>query len=268
MAKTETLRRGVLPALPKRPRNLFPLWLTAVLALMWIFIHDLDLSFQALIYGASDMVEYFSRYTSPDLSHLSRYLGLMLETLATALWGTFFALVVASLLAPLAARNLALNRFTYRAARELLNFMRAMPDLLLALIFVAAIGLGPLPGALALGVHTAGFLGKFFAESMERVDIGVYEALTATGARLPQRIMYAAWPSILREAAGYVLYIFDRNVRMASVLGMVGAGGIGLALHDTLRMFNYGQSATLILVILGTIMLIDYASTWLRGRLS
>lgn len=268
MDKIESIPRDALPALPKRPRNLFPVWLAAVLALMWFFIFDLDLSFEALLYGASDMVEYFSRYTTPDLSHLPRYLGLMVVTLATALWGTFFALVVASVVAPMAARNLAPNRAVYRAARELLSFMRAMPDLLLALIFVAAIGLGPLPGALALGVHTAGFLGKFFAESMERVDTGVYEALTATGAVLPQRIMFAAWPSILREAAGYTLYIFDRNVRMASVLGMVGAGGIGLALHDTLRLFDYGQSATLILVILVTIMLIDYASTWLRGRLS
>ena len=79
--------------------------------------------------------------------------------------------------------------------------------------------------------------------------------------------MYAGWPSILREALGYTLYILDRNVRMASVLGLVGAGGIGLALHDTLRLFDYGQSAALILVILATILIIDYASAWLRGRL-
>ncbi|MDO8777801.1 MAG: ABC transporter permease subunit [Burkholderiaceae bacterium] len=143
----------------------------------------------------------------------------------------------------------------------------AMPDLLLALIFVTALGLGPLPGALALGVHTAGFLGKFFAESLERVDKGVCEGVASTGANFAQMVMYAGWPSILREALGNVLYILDRNVRMASVLGLVGAGGIGLALHDTLRLFEYGQSAALILVILATILLIDYASAWLRKRL-
>ena len=262
------MSRESLPPLPKRPRNPFPVWLAAIVALMILIVHDLDLSFQTLLYGAQDMVEYFSRYTTPDFSNLSRYLTLMGQTLATALWGTAFAMVVSFFLAPLAARNLAPNPFVYRMAREIFNFMRAMPDLLLALIFVAAIGLGPLPGALALGVHTAGFLGKFFSESMERADAGVYEALSATGASLPQKIMYAAWPSIMREAAGYTLYIFDRNVRMASVLGMVGAGGIGLALHDTLRLFDYGQSATLILVILVTILVIDYASTWLRGRLN
>lgn len=254
-------------ALPPKPRNLFPVWLTVLLVVLWLIVHDLEISFETLAYGVADMGEYFSRYSKPDFSDLSRYLELMMVTLATALWGTVFALVVAFFLAPLAARNLAPHPLAYRAAREILNFMRAMPDLLLALIFVAALGLGPLPGALALGVHTAGFLGKFFAESLERVDKGVYEGVTSTGANFPQIVMYAGWPSIQREALGYVLYIMDRNVRMASVLGMVGAGGIGLALHDTLRMFNYGQSAALIIVILVTILIIDYASAWLRRRL-
>jgi phosphonate transport system permease protein len=254
-------------ALPPKPRNLFPVWLAALLALLWLIVHDLEISFETLAYGVADMGEYFSRYSKPDFSELSRYLDLMKITLATALWGTVFALVVAVILAPLAARNLAPHPLAYRAAREILNFMRAMPDLLLALIFVAALGLGPLPGALALGIHTAGFLGKFFAESLERVDKGVYEGVTSTGANFPQVVMYAGWPSIQREALGYVLYIMDRNVRMASVLGLVGAGGIGLALYDTMRMFNYGQSAALIIVILVTILIIDYASAWLRRRL-
>jgi phosphonate transport system permease protein len=192
----------------------------------------------------------------------------MMQTIATALWGTLVALVFAFLLAPFAARNLTPNKATYRLAREVLNFLRAMPDLLLALIFVAALGLGPLPGALALGVHTAGFLGKFFAESLERVDKGVIEAVQATGASRSQVVMYAGWPSILREAIGYTLYIMDRNVRMASVLGLVGAGGIGLALHDTLRLFKYGESAALIVVILTVILAFDYFSTWMRGKLT
>lgn len=254
-------------ALPPKPRNLFPVWLAAALAALWLIVRDLEISFETLAYGVADMGEYFSRYRRPDFSDLYRYLELMGITLATALWGTVFAVLVGFFLAPLAARDLAPYPLVYRTAREVLNFMRAMPDLLLALIFVAALGLGPLPGALALGVHTAGFLGKFFAESLERVDQGVYEGVAATGANFPQLVMYAGWPSILREALGFTLYILDRNVRMASVLGLVGAGGIGLALHDTLRMFNYDQSAALILVILATILIIDYASAWLRRRL-
>lgn len=254
--------------LPPKPRNPMPVWLASALALLWLIVWDLDISFEALVYGVEDMAEYFGRYGSPDFSNLSRYLELMGVTLATALWGTVFALLVAFFLAPLAARNFTPGPVAYHLAREILNFMRAMPDLLLALIFVAALGLGPLPGALALGVHTAGFLGKFFAESLERIDKGVCEGVAATGANFPQMVMYAGWPSILREALGYCLYILDRNVRMASVLGLVGAGGIGLALHDTLRLFDYDQSAALILVILATILLIDYASAWLRRRLA
>lgn len=254
--------------LPPKPRNLMPVWVAATLVMLWLIVWDMEISFEILAYGIEDIAEYISRYGQPDFTHLSRYLALMGVTLATALWGTAFALLVAFFLAPLAARNFSPNRLAYRIAREALNSMRAMPDLLLALIFVAALGLGPLPGALALGVHTAGFLGKFFAESLERVDKGVYEGVASTGACCPQLVMYAGWPSILREALGYALYILDRNVRMASVLGLVGAGGIGLALHDTLRLFDYGRSAALILVILATILIIDYASAWLRGRLA
>ncbi|WP_367025717.1 phosphonate ABC transporter, permease protein PhnE [Methylococcus sp. ANG] len=261
------MNANTLPPLPPKPRNLFPVWLALLMALMYVIVWDLEISFETLLYGLEDMEEYFRRYGAPDFSNLSRYIELMGQTLATALWGTVFALLVAFFLAPLAARNLAPHPGVYRLARELLNFMRAMPDLLLALIFVSALGLGPMPGALALGVHTAGFLGKFFAESLERVDKGTYEGVAATGANFPQLVMYAGWPSILREAAGYTLYIMDRNVRMASVLGLVGAGGIGLALHDTLRLFDYGQSAALILVILVTIVVIDHLSAWIREKL-
>ena len=257
-----------LPPLPPRPKNLFPLWLALLLASCFVMVRDLDISFETLLYGMSDISEYFSRYGSPDFTHLSRYLDLMWVTLATALWGSMIALVVSFMLAPFAAINLSPSPVAYRVARETLNFMRAMPDLLLALLFVAAMGLGPLPGALALGVHTAGFLGKFFAESLERVDRRAYEGVAASGASFSQVVMYAGWPSISREAVGYTLYIIDRNVRMAAVLGLVGAGGIGLALHDTLQMFNYGESAALIIVILVTILVIDYLSSWIRGRLN
>jgi len=253
---------------PKKPFNSLPVWFSLWIALLWLIVFDLDISLQMLLYGLDDMAEYFSRYAEPDFSDLPRYLHLMMQTIATALWGTLIALVFAFLLAPFAARNLTPNKVTYRLAREVLNFLRALPDLLLALIFVAALGLGPLPGALALGVHTAGFLGKFFAESLERVDKGVIEAIQATGASRSQVVMYAGWPSILREAIGYTLYIVDRNVRMASVLGLVGAGGIGLALHDTLRFFKYGESAALIVVILTVILAFDYFSTWMRGKLT
>jgi phosphonate transport system permease protein len=267
IAQVNEKTRGV-QGIPPRPRNMMPVWLAAILAVLWLIVRDLDISFETLAYGVSDLGEYFSRYRHFDFSDLSRYLDLMGVTLATAFWGTMLAFAIAFVLAPFAARNLTPSPAAYWVARELLNVLRAIPDLLLGLVFVAALGLGPLPGALALGVHTAGFLGKFFAECFERVDAGVYEGVASTGANFPQIVAYAAWPSILREAIGYSLYVFDRNVRMGSVLGLVGAGGIGLALQDTLRLFNYPQAATLILVILATILILDYATAWLRGRLN
>lgn len=255
-------------ALPKQPRSNVPIWFgLTLIALIWM-IWDLDLSFGDLISESGNILDYLSRYGSPNFSELPKYLGLMGQTLAIALWGTWFAFIASFFLAPFAAKNLSPHPALYRAIRELFNFMRAMPDLMLALLFVSAIGLGPLPGVLALAVHTTGFLGKFFAESMERVSPGIYEATKATGASFPQVILFAALPSISQEMVGYTLYIFDRNVRMASVLGLVGAGGIGLALHENLRFFNYDESAALILVMLVSIVAIDYLSTFIRGKIA
>lgn len=251
----------------KKPRNYLPLWLCLLAAVLFGIVKDLDISFETLLWGVQDMGEYFSRYGRPDFHEAATYLRLMGQTVATALWGTLLAFVISFLGSPLAAKNLSPHPAVYHLAREVFSFMRAMPDLLLALMFVSALGLGPLPGALALGIHTAGFLGKFLSESMERVDGGVYEAMSACGAGFSQTVMFAAWPSITRETVGYTLYIFDRNVRMASVLGLVGAGGIGLALHDTLRLFQYDKAAALMLIILITIIAIDWLSGWLRRNL-
>ncbi len=255
------------PMLPPKPRDLFPLWLMLILALLWLIIWDLGLDFETLLWGIQDMGEYFSRYGTPDFSELPSLMIAMGTTLATAFWGTVIALGLALMLAPLAARNLSPHPVIYRLGREILNFMRAIPDLLLALMFVSAFGLGPLPGALALGIHTAGFLGKFFAESLERVDAGKYEALAANGAGFTQTVMFAGWPSISREVAGYTFYIMDRNVRAATVLGLVGAGGIGFELTVTLRLFRYDQASAVIIVILVAIVIIDQLSAWLRERL-
>lgn len=262
-----TTSSGLLK-LPQKPFNWVPVWIGLLVLMVGAAIVYLNLSFSDLLWGMSDIVEYLGRYTSPDFSQWINYLGLMGQTMAIALWGTAIALTISVILTPFAAKNISPHPVIYRVVREFLNFMLALPDLVLALIFVAALGLGPLPGVLALGLHTSGFLSKFFSESMERVDKGVYEAINATGANFLQLVMFAAWPSIIQEVIGYTLYIFDRNVRVATVLGLVGAGGIGIELNANLRLFEYNNSATLILIIIVTIVAIDYCSSWLRSRLS
>jgi len=253
--------------LPTRPKRFSWIWLLFAALVLILIARDLELDFTTLVWGCQDIIEYFSRYGRPDFSEWRHYSALMLQTIAIAFWGTVLAFAIGFTLAPFASVALTPGKICYQTARETLNFLRAIPDLLLALIFVSSIGLGPLPGIMALGLHTGGFLGKFFSESLDRVPPGKYDAIAAVGANFPQRIMFAGWPSIMRETAGYTLYIFDRNVRMSSVLGLVGAGGIGLELHSTLRLFNYNQAAALILLLIGTIFGIDYFSTFLRSKL-
>ena len=253
-------------SLPPRPRSVWPLYLCLGLIGAWATAHHLRIDFQALIWGAGDMAEYIRRFGKPEFVNFPRTATLMAETLAMALWGTAIAMTLAVILAPLAARNLSPHPIVYRIVRELLNGLRALPDLLFASIFVAALGLGPLPGVLAIGLHSAGFLGKILAEILERVDPGTYEAVRSTGANFPQLIMWAGWPSALQEATGYAIFLIDRNVRVAAILGLVGAGGIGMELTVAFRLFQYDRAAGLVLVVLLVIASIDYASDWARRR--
>ena len=253
-------------SLPPRPFSVWPLYLCLGVFGAWGTAHHLGIDFQALIWGAGDMTEYIRRFGRPEFVNFPRTATLMAETLAIALWGTAIALTLAVILAPLAARNLSPHPILYRIARELLNGFRALPDLLLASIFVAALGLGPLPGVLAIGLHSAGFLGKVLAEILERVDAGTYEAVRSTGANFSQLIMWAGWPSALQEATGYAIFLIDRNVRVAAILGLVGAGGIGMELTVAFRLFQYDRAAGLVLVVLFVIVSIDYASDWARRR--
>ena len=255
-----------LSPLPRKRVNAFPLWLAALAALFVVVTRDLEIDFRALAWGAADMGEFLGRFETPDFSRLSRYLMLMGETVAMGLWGTALAFLGAFVIAPFAARNLSPHPLIYRVARELLNFLRAMPDLLFAMLFVAAMGLGPLPGVLAIGMHVTGFLGKVFAENLERVDPGAYEAVRVSGAGFLQTVMWAGWPSVLQETVGYTIFILDRNVRMAAILGLVGAGGIGFEIKTTMGLFQYDQAAALILVVGTTILAIDYLSAWARRK--
>lgn len=260
------LRDQDLPPLPRKPFNPFPIWLTLAIAGFYAATVHLELDYQAVLWGLADMREYFSRFSTPDFSDIGRFAALMLETLAIAVWGTALAFLGAFILAPFAARNLSPHWVAYRVAREILNFLRAMPDLLFAVIFVAAIGLGPLPGVLAIGLHSAGFLGKVLAEHLERVPAGTYEGVRASGAGFLHTVMWAGWPSILQETIGYTIFIIDRNVRVAAVLGLVGAGGIGVEMMTALRLFQYDRAGALIMVILLTVLVIDYLSSWLRKK--
>jgi len=191
-------------------------------------------------------------------------LGATLETVQMALAGTFLALVAAFPLGFLAARNTTPHPLIYYGVRGALNLVRTIPDLALGLLFVAAVGLGAFAGTMALAIHTATVLGKLFSESVENIDEGVVEAIRATGARYPQVLSFAVLPQVLPDLISFTLYRFETNIRAASVLGLIGAGGIGYLMNTSFRTFQYQEAAAIVIVLIALVMLVDYVSTRLR----
>lgn len=201
------------------------------------------------------------------IGYLTRVVGKMIETLEMALWGTLLALVLSLPLAYFGARRYTWNSATYGAARAICSFSRALPELIIAVFFVLLFGFGTLPGVIALGLHCCGFLGKFFADDIENVDPGPQDALRGTGANRLMVLWYAVLPQAAPQFIAYVQYILERNVRTATVLGIVGAGGIGLELKGRLDLANYAHVSTILLVIFVTVFCLEQASQRVRARL-
>jgi len=191
-------------------------------------------------------------------------MGATIETVQMALAGTFLALVVAFPIGFLAARNTAPHPAVYHGARLFLNLLRTIPDLALGLLFVAAVGLGAFAGTLALFIHTATVLGKLLSESVENIDEGVVEAIRATGAGYTQILTFAVLPQVLPDLISFTLYRLETNIRAASVLGLIGAGGIGYLMNTSFRTFQYQEAAAIVLVLIALVMVVDYASSRLR----
>lgn len=228
---------------------------------------DLQLSLRELIKGLPWMSDFVSRMLPPNWDFLGRLVRPVIETVHLAIWGALFAIVLALPLCFLAARNLSPNPLVFHAVRQVFNAARGINEIIFALIFVAAVGLGPFAGVLALSVHGAGMLGKFFAEAIEEVDPGPVEALRATGASALQVIVFAVLPQALPAWIAATLYRIEVNLRAATILGMVGAGGIGFELYSSLRLFQYEDTAMCVIVILAMVMTADYFSSRLRARI-
>jgi phosphonate transport system permease protein len=190
----------------------------------------------------------------------------MLQSLELAFWGTLFALLLGVPLACLGARGYAPNRSTYLASRLTSSFLRAVPELVSALVLTLAFGFGPPPGVVALAFHSAGFFGKFFADDIENADWGPQEALIAVGANRLKVLRHAVLPQVLPQYIAYTQYILERNVRMATVIGVVGAGGIGIELKGRFDMFDFGHVSTIIVVIFVTVLVLEQLTQRLRAR--
>jgi phosphonate transport system permease protein len=213
------------------------------------------------------IADYFARMVPPKWSFLEAVWKPSVETLYVALWGVVLATIVGLPLGLLAASTVTRSPILRAGAMGILNVLRSISELIWAILFVAAVGLGPFPGALALGMNYGGILGRLYAEAIENVDKGPIEALEATGASRLQVIMFAILPQALPQFVTYNLYWFEVGVRSATVLGMVGAGGIGFELITSIRLFEWREVGVILLFILSMVTIIDLASTYIRSRL-
>jgi phosphonate transport system permease protein len=228
----------------------------------------------------SALTSYFSRILPPlsvanfagDVAewywNLSGWLKLLFDTVLIAYLATLVATGTAGLLAFLAAANLAPGSVTRWCIKRLFEFCRTVPDLVFALMFVAAFGLGPLAGVLAIGIHSFGALGKLFTEVIENIDPNPVEGVRGCGGAFPAGVRFAALPQVLPNLASYALLRFEINVRASSIIGFVGAGGIGQELFVAIRKFYYTDVSAILLLIIITVALIDVITEHIRHGLN
>jgi phosphonate transport system permease protein len=257
-----------------RSRRRAALWILGAAALVAVHVIALrktDFSLSALADGWHGMADFIGDAVPPDLSWdevLHPSIDAALVTLWIGLLGTTLSIPFAFLAAIFAARTTTPNVAVYQGARTILSFLRAVPDVVFALIFVTAVGLGPFPGVLALIVHNTGVMGKLWSEAIEDLDRGPAEALQVGGASRAQVVANAILPSVAVNWTGLLLYRLDVNVRASLVLGLVGAGGIGFLINQSIQLFRFDQMLTHILVVLVLVIAVDQLSALIRRRLA
>jgi phosphonate transport system permease protein len=261
-----SLHAGPAPQAPPRPstlgRNMASTLVLAV-ALGWA-AHIIELRPLELLGDLGNIGVFLKGYLRPSFAHVGLYAWQCVITICIALWGTAMAIAIALPLGLLGARNLAPHPVLYHVARRLMDLFRAVNEFVLALMFVTAVGLGPFAGMLALGIHTGGVLGKLLSETIEAIDPGQVEGVAAVGAPSLHVISFGVVPQILPNFLSYILLRFESDIRSASVIGMVGGGGIGFYLWDTIRAFNDREASTVILLIIAMVVCVDILSARIR----
>ena len=262
----------------RRRQSLLVLGVLAVLILLAGRIGEVDL--KNLVTNIPNFTSYFSRIM-PKLSvahfgadvadwywNLTGWLKLLFDTILIAYLGTLIGAGGAFLMSPLAAANLAPSAALRWSIKRIFEFCRTVPDLVFALMFVSAFGLGPFPGILAISIHTFGTLGKLFTEALENIDMKPVEGVRSTGSRFAEIVRFGALPQVMSTFASYSLLRFEINVRSGSVVGMVGAGGIGQDLFVAIRKFYYTDVSAILLMIIVCVAAIDLVTERVRHRLS
>jgi phosphonate transport system permease protein len=235
-----------------------------VAVLVWAW-HSAEMNPGQLVGDAGNMAELGRDFLRPDFTDWDFYMKGMLETLAIAIWGTLLAVVLGIPFALLASANITPAWVTF-PVRRLMDALRAINELVFALIFIAAVGLGPFAGVLALFLHTTGVIAKLFSEAVEAIDHGPVEGIRGTGATKLQEIVYGVIPQVLPLWISFALYRFESNVRSATVIGIVGGGGIGMTFNEVMRSFQYPKAGAVLLIVIVTVSLLDILSQRIRAR--
>ncbi|NBV79396.1 MAG: phosphonate ABC transporter, permease protein PhnE [Verrucomicrobia bacterium] len=252
------------PAPAKRSLWEYFLWAFVLLFLGWAW-RGADIRPGALVGGLGNAGKYAAEFFPPDFRDWRVYLSETLVTVHIALWGTLLAVACAVPCGLLSAENIA-PAWVRLPMRRILDACRAINEMVFAMLFIVVVGLGPFAGVLALWVHTTGSLGKLFAEAVEASDPRPVEGVRAVGASALEEILYGVLPQVLPLWTSYALYRLEANIRSASVVGMVGAGGIGVVLYELLRSFQYAQACAVLILIVLLVSLTDWASSLLRRR--
>lgn len=261
---------GAAPPPPVRPlaqRGLdLVVWGGLLVLLLYSFRHVEIAKVGQLFTNNESMRQYGRSLLKPDFSQGWLYVSQMWLTVQIALWGTFIAVILAIPFGLACSRNVS-PVWLQQPMRLLMNLLRSVPDLVVGTIFVVAVGLGPFAGVMALALNTGGVLAKLFSEAVESIDPRPVEGVRATGGARLHEIVWGVLPQVAPLWTSYALYRFESNSRSATVLGLIGAGGIGQLLFESIGAFAYGQTAAIAIVIVVAVTLIDLMSQALRARL-
>ncbi len=260
-------------AIPKPPAKSVIAWALdlliwgGVLAVLIYSVNDVDLgNLSRLVTNADSVRNFATDLLRPDFTEWRMFVAQMWQTVQIALWGTFLAVFLAVPLGLAAARNIA-PIWVVTPIRWIMNMLRSIPDLVMALLFIVAVGLGPLAGVLAITLNTAGVLAKLFSEAVESIDKGPVEGVRATGASRLHEIVWGVIPQVAPLWTSFALYRFESNSRSATVLGLIGAGGIGQVLFESMNAFNFRAVSAIVVVVVIAVTLIDMLSQAMRKRL-
>ena len=237
-------------------------WAVVLMLLIWSW-SGADMRPMALFKDSANMAVFAADFFPPNFHDWRVYLDEMVITIHIAIWGTVLAVVCAIPFGLMSSANLV-PKWVYQPVRRVMDACRAINEMVFAMLFIVAVGLGPFAGVLALWIHTTGVLAKLFAEAVEAIDPRPVEGVRATGANALEEVLYGVIPQVLPLWISYSLYRFESNVRSASVVGMVGAGGIGVILHEVIRGFDYAETAAVLLIIIVSVTLIDLLSARIR----